>query len=67
MRSVHFIKKSYHDPRFDFPTVNIAQVYEDDPAKALAGIEATAAPFEKVELIGSKVVSDEEYNFVRSL
>lgn len=67
MPSVHLIQKSYQDPRFDFPTINTARVYEDDPVKALAGMKATAAPFEKVELIGSETVSDEEYNLVRSL
>lgn len=67
MPSVHLVQKSYQDPRFDFPTINTARVYEDDPTKALAGIKETAAPFEKVELIGSEIVSDEEYNFVRGL
>jgi hypothetical protein len=66
MHLVHFVQKSYRDPRFDFPTINTARVYEDDSAKALAAIQATAAPFEKVELVGSEVVSDEEYNFVRN-
>ncbi len=66
MPLVHFVQKSYQDPHFDLPTINTARVYEDDPIKALAGMKATAAPFEKVELVGSEIVSDEEYKFVRN-
>jgi hypothetical protein len=64
---VHIVSRSYHDPRFDEPTVNRCRVYEPDPQKAVAMIQAMTAPFEKVELAWSEWVPEEEHQAIRTL
>jgi len=66
MPLIHVIRRSYNDPRFEGLTFNDCRVYQSDPDQALACIKSTAASFEKVELISSEFVTDEEYQFMKN-
>ena len=67
MPQVHIVSESYPNPYSDDLIVNRTRHYGGSPERAVALMQATAAPFEHVELAWSEEITEEELQSVNEL